>query len=456
MTDFLFIYELKVRELESVVLIGNEMERRGYTVEYCNFPYWDLMGLRKKYYKKVRCIIVQSMYNEKVFYNLVYSLVGSIGKVINLQWEQVNTERTEKDRNYYAYPKNIALEVPHICWGKIPQNNLVSAGMKEKKAPLVGPVQMDLLRDNFRNYYRSRNEIFSEFQINSAHTTILFISSFSYASLTDEEAGTLQKKLGDTEVKNFREISIKSQKRFLEWVRCLLEREKKINFIYRPHPAEYRNSELVEMEKKYSQFKCIKDFSVKQWILICDKVYTWYSTSIAECYFSGVPYMVVRPYFIPEEDDVSTMRGLKFITTCDEFIKSLADSNTQKNDVQIKDYYDFNDSIPSYIRIADFLEKVITLDEYDTEIPENLEKQYKKKICYDIIIAHIVKLYEKFMDCLVKLYRKRNINMPQVLQHRVEKHLRMKIKIAENQYSEKELANLKISLLKLAIQGEKR
>ena len=41
MIDFLILYEVPVREFESIAMLGMELKRRGYSVEYLGFSKVD-------------------------------------------------------------------------------------------------------------------------------------------------------------------------------------------------------------------------------------------------------------------------------------------------------------------------------------------------------------------------------------------------------------------------------
>ena len=84
--DFLIRYEHKIRELESVMLLKLELERRGYTVGLvCNYEH------RHDYEPKV-LIVPAGYYTEHFMYEMCKY---SIRKIANLQLEQLFQSRNE-------------------------------------------------------------------------------------------------------------------------------------------------------------------------------------------------------------------------------------------------------------------------------------------------------------------------------------------------------------------------
>ncbi|TKD70737.1 surface carbohydrate biosynthesis protein [Pseudalkalibacillus hwajinpoensis] len=452
MIDFLFVYELKQRELESIVLVGNELKKRGYSVEYCHFPYENLNKLRKKYYGKVRTILTHSMYDEKVLYNLVYRLAGPVKKIVNLQWEQIGTLKTEGDINSYRYPKGIAKKILHICWGEKPKENLIRVGMQEDKIAVTGPLQIDFLLPFFKGYYKDRNDLLTSYDLNPNLKTIFFISSFSYASLSDKEILKLKKKVGEVIVEERYNLSVKSQDDFLRWVNILLEKNSDLNFIYRPHPAEYNSMKLKNLIDKHANFKVIRDFSVKQWIGISDKVYTWKSTSIVESYFAKVPCAIVRPTPILREDDVSIMVDAENLDNYEDFAKSINENfDLPIKGEDIKHYYDVNETRPSYLRLAKLLETVYQTSSYDIEWDPKLIKKFQKKFNKEMWVAYARNIYRGILSILSAINYKTGISFGENINKHIKRYRKIRAQIQLHTLDKEELTEVENEIKKYMI-----
>ncbi|MDL2219597.1 hypothetical protein LJC04_04620, partial [Ruminococcaceae bacterium OttesenSCG-928-O06] len=93
--DFLILYEHVVREYESIVLLQEELGRRGYTSEV-----HQLLGRKKlKYFtwKKPRVLVASNLYDDEGLNSHVYNNVGKCNRVVNLHWEQMLSDTQEEE-----------------------------------------------------------------------------------------------------------------------------------------------------------------------------------------------------------------------------------------------------------------------------------------------------------------------------------------------------------------------
>ena len=173
---------------------------------------------------------------------------------------------------------------------------------------------MDSLNPAFKDLYLDRESLFNEFNIDSQSKSLLYISSFAWGTLTDNEIQNYKEMLSEEYVDSFQNIAIESRHLTFKWIEKFLKAHKEYTFIYRPHPAEHEDPELIALANKFKKFKVINKYSVKQWIVTCDKIYTWFSTSVVEAFFSEKLCLILRPVPIPEQYDVVIMKNADFIT----------------------------------------------------------------------------------------------------------------------------------------------
>lgn len=362
MIDFLIIYEHKVRELECVCLLKAELEIRGYVVEVLNIN--DCNRLRYRFDKKPHVIVTFAMYDDICFKAHAMDIVGGhIKKIVNLQWEQLYSQRDIECR--YVIPSGAASLVTHICWGEDSQTRLIRSGARH--ACITGAIQMDFLRAPLNKFFCDRETIQKKYCLPN-NQWILYISSFAFASMTDEEIRQYDSKILGGPGDHVR-TAIVSRRETLSWFKKLLTENSDYTLIYRPHPAEHVDETLLEMERLFRGFRIIHEESVKQWILTCDVISTWYSTSVSEIFFSGRNYMILRPVPIPSDIDVLIMRNGKFVETYDTFYSELKNSDSDfKHPIpasEFEKYYDNKDFLPSYIRICNLLDEVYHTSHYD-------------------------------------------------------------------------------------------
>lgn len=362
MLDFLILYEHKVRELENICLIRAELENRGYSVDFFNIR----EPKKIKYFlnKKPKVIVTSCLYDNVELNYYIYATVGKVKKVVNLQWEQVLSSKWEKV-NFHT-PRNNAINATHICWGAASKKRLENAGVNN--AIVTGPIHMDLLRNEFKNYYRSLDELVFEYNLNPKNRTFLYISSFTLASMTEEEVSDLEKRVSSN-IKDFQDAMILSKQETLKWIEKLLSQEKNINFVYRPHPNE-RNDFLIEqMKQNYPNFRVISDYSVKQWILVADKIFTWISTSIVEAYFANKFCGILRPVLLDKDLDMVIYKDAKIINSYEKMLEVIVNKPQYFpiNEKIISNHYLVDDNEPSYLKICNVLEDVLISNKYDME-----------------------------------------------------------------------------------------
>jgi len=353
--DFLILYEHIARELENDCLLIAELRRRGYSVELM-----QLMSRKKLRYflwKKPRVIIPSAMYDNETLNSFVFNNVGKLNKVINLHWEEV-LSREQEDSDFYSLRQNAAKCV-HICWGEAAKKRIMSHGVNDLNAVVTGAIQLDFLGEKFRDYSKSKPQLADEFILDPAKNWILYISSFSCASMDDREIEELNA-MTDLDFKGFQQIGARSMAVTLDWLDKLLTDRPENILIYRPHPSEWESPPLEALKKKHDNFKVISDGPVREWILSCDDIFIWMSTSVAEVYFAGKKCLVLRPEPLYDDYDPVVYENCDEVSSYEILIERFDDpsKNFPLNEALIESHYSFISNYPSYMRIADLCEDV--------------------------------------------------------------------------------------------------
>ena len=353
--NFLFIYEVKPREIESISLLGYELQRRGYSVDYVNT--WHCLDWIFKRRISAEVVIIYAAYNTATV-DFALDYVKKFEKVVNLQWEQLLSvgQKDDKTKNYYIQGK--AEQIIHFSWGQDNYKRLVEdCSLKPENVKIVGHVGMDFLRLEFKGYYKSRKEICEKYHLPQDKKICLFISSFSYVNIPEIYVSYVGE--------YFVQVSNESQKIVLQWFEKVLSDRDDVLFIYRPHPAEADNIELLEMEKRVSGFRVISEYSVKQWITIADQVYNWYSTSLMEVFCAKKSCYILRPIKIPEQYEIEIFQTADFIDNYNEFAATIdKEGQFPISDEEMYKYYYVEDKEPAYLRAASELEEVYHNKDY--------------------------------------------------------------------------------------------
>lgn len=371
--DIVIRYEHKVRELESIMLIKIEMERRGYSVAFtANYDYKN----KKRYEPKL--IVSPAIYNDGQLLTDI-NQYGLKKKIANLLWEQVMGIAEEESPNGAHNVVGTGQKVVTFCWGENTQRRLVAAGMPKNNAKIVGLINTDLLRGGFRKLLANKKQLAGRYGINFESRWNLFISSFAYCELDEIQKTLIKKVYGDKYFKEFTTLSVKSRNVLFSWFEAVLKKYPKDEFIYRPHPDEMAKSEeLKRLSEKYPNFHIIAELSLKHWCNAADKVYNWYSTGMIDAVVLNKPCRILRPFYISKEYDYRLFYDRNQIKSLQEFLDDYESlDKTNGLDCQIFTDYYYMPKRYAYVEICDVLEEMLITDKYDIHYTSEEKRMYR-------------------------------------------------------------------------------
>lgn len=370
--DFLIFYEHKTRELENAVLLASALRIRGYSVEITH------VFSAKMLYKKVKVLIVPAAYNSKDIFNYTHFFRCKIYKIINLQYEQVLSEKQEQIGA--QNPKELAVKIQHIVWGERTKHRLMCAGIHESNLHVVGHIATDLDFPRFSSIFLERREIAQKYGLPMEKNWHIFLSSFTLCNMSEALKIELTRKTGDLTEKIW--ITDYSQEKILQWFENIIRKNADIYIIYRAHPAECISNKVLDLEKKYVNFRCISDLSVRQWIHVVDSISTWFSTSIIDTYYANKNCAVLRPIDIPEEMDAIVFKDGKYIKSESEFEKYIYNVNSSfpLKEKYIKEFYGEWKDGKCYERLCDVCEKVLNSNDFIYDFYPELKVTLKDRI----------------------------------------------------------------------------
>lgn len=408
--DVLFLYETRVRELENICLIKYELERRGYTVGVLNT--WNELDYKGKPKYDAKVVVTHAMYHDGI-YQFVKSLVGNAPKIVNMQCEQIGTLGDKESKQSRYILTGVAAQSMNICWGDETVRRLTEdSKINSKHIRKTGNVTLDFCREELRGYYKSRDELFEIYQVPKDKPVNLFISSFSYVNLPEE----MVKQSDVTGRDAFIRISSESFHKVLGWFERLLTETDDQVIVYRPHPAEAENPELLKMCEKFpGRFLVIRQESVKQWIAVCDKIYSWYSTSASEAYAFGVPCAILRPLEMPRHRELEIYEGTSFVTEYEEFLRSTREGIRNTLCKEVFDRYYSIEKRMAFEQVADAIEDVLKDDSYliqfDDPNDRKVPLKQKAKIAVRGMVSKVANLLPEGNKFLAK-YRTQETENP--------------------------------------------
>lgn len=374
--DFMITYEVKGRELDYLTLLLYELKKRGYNValESAN----ALFGKMTKYNAEV--IITAGMRLSKI--NSGNGVL--FNKALELTPEQVDTnEWKHKVEERDEIRKCVVVN----AWGEKFRETLI----KEQKMPqsrvvVYGHPAMDFCKKRFDSFFLDRNELAAKYSINPDIEWNLFISSFTLGAMGEQGVQEYDRLHGTAGTYKLYLAEQKTIEELIDWFNKALSDRRDGMIIYRPHPVEKIDKRWIELEKKYDNFRVIRGENVKQWIKVCNRVYSWISTSTVEAYYMGKPTILLRPVEIESAYDVEIFKHpQRAISSCGDFLCSL--NLTEKDDKRcvfddsISEYYRFESDEYTYEKLADLCEEIYKKSEYT--IPIGLRKElYRNNIEY--------------------------------------------------------------------------
>lgn len=401
--DFLFVYEHKVRELENVCLLKYELDKRGYRSKIIHIENETaLKAMRPIYHAKV--VVTMACYDNRTIEWHTKNYV-KFDKIIDLQWENIVFPMDEKDANAYKNYSGVAKDVVRVSWGTMNRKRMLEvAKMNPKKVKLIGHVGMDFLRDELKGYYLSKEEVVKAYNIPVNKKLFLFVSPYFSDFHTEEYLVEMCRRFGEGWRYYYKDCMLPSKKIILDWMGKICEEREDVVFIYRPHPGE-ESEQAKEMEKRYANFKVIGDKSVKQWVLISDKIYTGNSSTFVEAFFAKKMCYLLFPIPVPSDYELAFLKNADKISDFDDFEKTTREDDDRRFPVDeklIDEVYTIDWDKPSYLKFADMAEEVIH-DPYYNLTKEQLKAYYHKMGPAEKLIKALTKitpLYDVYLTML--------------------------------------------------------
>lgn len=373
--DFMFIYEHKVRELENLCLLKYELDRRGYKTKIIHIEDAEaLKAMRPIYYAKV--VVTMACYRNSSIEWHTKNFV-KFDKIIDLQWENIVFPMDERDDKAFKNYSGVAKDVVRISWGEMNKRRMLEvAKMDPKKVKLIGHVGMDFLRDELRGYYLSKEEVLKDYGISPDKEIFLFVSPYFSDFHTEEYLVEMCRRFGEGWRYYYQDCMLPSKKIILDWMGRICEQREDVVFIYRPHPGE-ESKQAEDLTRKYLNFKVIGDKSVKQWILISDKVYTGNSSTFVEAFFGKKMCYLLFPVQVPVDYELAFLKDADKITEFEDFRETTYNDNRPfpVSEKLIDEVYTIDWDKPSYIKFVDMAEEVIR-DPYYNLTREQLREYY--------------------------------------------------------------------------------
>ena len=399
--DIHIVYEHIEREIYNSYLLKFELEKRGYDVKIS-----PILEPKLPYLDAPKLLITPWFYNNENVEAIVFAYFKRLKKVLSLQYEQV-ISKNWIDIGTHC-PSGICQNANFICWGDKIKRRYMYVGVPENNLKVIGDIKTDFSKPEFFSFFKTKKELADEFNIPENNDWHLFISSFSFITPNKDFINNLKKDMKDeNKVYKWNEMSVSSKDAIMSWIEKFIKDNPSSEFIYRPHPSEYKNNdpqEFYELEKKYSNFHFIFKHPIQDWIVASDYINTWISTSIIDVYLLNKKCNILRPVELDPYFDVETFVDAHHITTYEEFERE--NSKNSQNGFPISDeilseYYNFSQDTFVFKEICDYIEEIINDDSYNRDF-------YKYSPFIDNLLFIIKKIFNGRILSMFKNFFSRN------------------------------------------------
>ena len=139
---------------------------------------------------------------------------------------------------------------------------------------------MDFLRPEFEGYFKSKKALCAEHGLDAERPLLLYISSFGYASMTEQEVRELSEMAGE-DFTGFAHTNRVSMEQTLAWFDRYLTEHPETQLVYRRHPSEWNSPALLALAEKHANFHVI--FSEQRQTVDCCRRPHFYLDEHSDC-----------------------------------------------------------------------------------------------------------------------------------------------------------------------------
>ncbi len=387
--DVLVLYEHLNREIESLIIIKHELEKRGFKVliKSIFFDYWEIIN---KY--EVDVVITPWCYDDRDLKKLtaIRDIENKGLMIINLHHEQLAVASAEN----FLLPKGNAKKTYHISWGNHFTQKLISVGVLREQILQIGSIRLDFYKKGLRFFSSSKEELAKKYNLDHTKQWILIIGNFTYAFLFDEQLDKLTSK-GYVTAKLFSDECKKTYPTILDWIVKLAEEYiDAIEIIYRPHPTEKISEQLNRICENHNSISIITGNAVRDWILSCDVNFIWTSTTIVESLISQKPVYILRPYEMPDQLIMPIVEKVPRVTSVNEFLDVI---NKNLLSPQLNVEVGLSKEIEKYYHIEERCSYEILI-----ETMENILNQPSKRLLFKHENINLINLIYEYVKHLSK------------------------------------------------------
>lgn len=330
--DVLFFIEHTDRELFSACAIAFELKKEyGVSVKIASMIFHPFIVMLKEQPKIIVLPYVKSEMNEVV--KIFRALYGESISFVNLNYEQIMNpylQQFKKPRDIFAQEKLI-----QFCWGESFKQYYLDLNVKESNIYITGKPENTILKIMKRNQIKDFKA-----RICNSHDKLELSKKWLFFPMADTyifSPNNFKKNINSgkwekEKLIEYRNYLFHSVNTIIDWL-CRIENTKYSQnniFIIRPHPSvsvdEYKNLFDEKLGYMPDYVYVTRDMSVKEWLLVCDKCYSNYSTVLLDALFIQTPSYLIRADQMPQFAEMDWFNDISNIVNFHEFTATIESS----------------------------------------------------------------------------------------------------------------------------------
>ena len=343
--DFMFLYDSKVREFDSLILLKKTLDNLNYRSVIIPMHY-------NRYYYAIKfqpkVILLPFFYSQTDGNYLIYKKLYPNTIFINIHSEQIYNQDT---KSIMMPTDECSREVYHISWGSKFANELIKSKVKKSKIFITGSIRNDLI------YFKANEQ-----KLNVKN--VLIPSSFGLSMMPRNYIENIEKIIEPNKLKKQIDFMAKSRVSFFRIIYSCSLTNSNLNFIIRPHPHVDVQNYIKVFLKDINQDQLPLNIIIERKGSIYDffntgkKIICWHSTTALEGTLMKKEVAILAPEKFPKFMEMDYFKFFEIKTNEEQVNEFLFNRITNELlDNYIKKIY-FKVDGKSHERLARVLEKL--------------------------------------------------------------------------------------------------
>ncbi|EOX4793396.1 hypothetical protein ACI2RL_001111 [Vibrio alginolyticus] len=383
--DVILMYEHVSRELDSLLILKNELNRLGISclILPIHFSrYWFTVKYRPK------VVVLPYLYScqNKTKRNFENSYDGIV--FINLHHEQFyNDDTKEHLLPSDDYSKNVV----HLSWSSRFSEDLLEVGVSESTIKILGNPRSD-------SYFSNVEDELC--QLKSKYESIIFVATtFSWA-LVDESYFLNIDSIDEGEFKRTRKITLEAAKAYFKDFYKLANKFPRKLFVLRPHPFEdisvFKSLffDVNDTNIVPDNILISRDYNIYQWLKVSDITIGWCTTVNMEAALYNKDNVIYHPTYYPKEMELEFYRYYDIVGSYEVLESIISGEISVQESPSYRNYINESFGVADgkvNLRLAQEIKEIISCNDVGITFKSSFIKNVMKAITIDLAKHFLIK-----------------------------------------------------------------